>query len=275
MRRPGSDYSQSRSDQRSGWLSKADSGQQHLSRKSLWTGRSDSDAPLTHLPGTRCFVAQRPAEPDAGLLHLKDTDGFFLCEIAYPNGKANTQTVSILSNLWIGTLPWLAMHWTKFHVICYEPASSFLFHEMLPRSGIGGQSLDVPLLNTLVILPASVKVCIVILCIESHLSSGYSCYFVLLVILWLSFFFHIPFSSSPVSFSRWAEEQNGTEYLGSKWWLLFFSLQLCSPASHQASVPTVSSSPSSHKDLEQRICFNFYFSPRIPSSPSKLALLWW
>lgn len=55
--------------------------------------------------------------------------------------------------------------------------------------------------------------------------------------------------------------RNGTECLGSKRWLLFFSLSFCSLTSHQTTVPNASPSPSSHKDLEQRICFNFYSLP--------------
>ena len=158
--------------------------------------------------GTRCFVARRPTEPDTVFLHLKDMDGFFLCETVYPNGKANMQTVSVLSNLWRGVLPRLAMHCAKPHVICYEPASSCLLQVVSPRLVSGGGHMLLPCSTPLVISPAFVKVCVV------FLAPNPTYPLVILVILsfWLSFF-HKPFPAL-LSFSRWAEGQNSTEYLG-------------------------------------------------------------
>lgn len=103
-------------------------------------------------------------------------------------------------------------------------------------------------------------------------------------ILWLSnvnlsfwfIFLLLPHSLpiSAVSLSRCTEGQNGTEYSELKCWLLFFSVFLYPPTSLQASAPPISSCPFSHKDLEQRLCFNFSFLPQFPSLPFKSTLLW-
>lgn len=134
----------------------------------------------------------------------------------------------------------------------------------------GDSHLLLPCSTPLVISPAPVKVCVVIPCPETHLPS---CHFIILVILWLSSFFPHTSSSSAGSFSRWEEGQDNTQNVGWKWWLLFFSF--CYSTSYQASVLTVSFSPSSHNDLEQRICFNFSFLPRVSISPPELTLLQW
>lgn len=204
MRRAGSAYSQSRSDQRSVWLSKGDSGQKHP-----WTGGPQSDAPLTHPPGARCFVAQRPAEPHAEFLHLNDRDGFFPLWTCLPKWKSKRANCEHLGIPWAGVFPWLVIPWVKSHLICHEPACSCLFHMMLSSSGTRGQSLTVPPLNT----P----------CDFTHLSQGLCIHFLdrILFILWLFMLFYplgyslvillLPhtFSSFAVCFSRWVKLQMG------------------------------------------------------------------
>lgn len=186
MRRPGSAYSQSRSDQRSGWLSKADGGQQHP-----WTGGPQSDAPLTHAPGARCFVAQTPAEPDAEFLHQKAWGGLFPLWTCPPKWRSKRARCEHLGILRAGVFPRVVMPWAKSHLICYEPASSCLFHTMLSSSGTRGYSLTVPLLNT----PCDFTCLSQGLCI--HFLDRISIYpLVFLVILSFGLFFGYPPSST-------------------------------------------------------------------------------
>lgn len=99
MRRSGSAHSQSGPDQRSGWLSEADSDQEHLSRKSLWMGQSHSDALLAHTPGTlglwtRSFLAQKPIYPLVVHVNLSFwLSSFFL--IPFPGAQRGRMALGI------------------------------------------------------------------------------------------------------------------------------------------------------------------------------------